>query len=43
MIISFWNVNSVSARIENIKEYLKTFSLDIVIIQQIKTHNETYP
>ena len=28
MIISSWNVNSVRARIENIKEYIKKFSIN---------------
>ena len=43
MIISSWNVNSVRARLENIKEYLKKFSPDIVLIQEIKTEDRTYP
>ena len=43
MIISSWNVNSVRARIVNIKEYIKKFSPDIIMIQEIKTPNETYP
>ena len=43
MIISSWNVNSVRARIENIKEYIKKFSPDIIMMQEIKTPNETYP
>ena len=43
MIISSWNVNSVRARIENIKDYIKKFSPDIIMIQEIKTPNETYP
>ena len=43
MIISSWNVNSVRARIENIKEYLKKFSPQILMMQEIKTPNETYP
>ena len=43
MIVSSWNVNSVRARIENIKEYIKKFSPDIIMIQEIKTPNETYP
>ena len=43
MIISSWNVNSVRARIVNIKEYLKKFSPDILMMQEIKTPNETYP
>ena len=43
MIISSWNVNSVRARIENIKEYLNKFSPQILMMQEIKTPNETYP
>ena len=43
MLISSWNVNSVRARIENIKEYIKKFSPDIIMIQEIKTPNDTYP
>ena len=43
MIISSWNVNSVRARIENIKEYIKKFSPDILMMQEIKTPDETYP
>ena len=43
MIITSWNVNSVRARIENIKEYLKKFSPDVVMMQEIKTQDETFP
>ncbi len=43
MIISSWNVNSIRARIENIKEYLKKFSPDIVLVQEIKTEDKTFP
>ncbi len=43
MIISSWNVNSVRARIKNIKEYLNKFSPDIMLMQEIKTPDETYP
>tara|TARA_B100001079_G_scaffold265470_1_gene271267 strand:- start:43 stop:819 length:777 start_codon:yes stop_codon:yes gene_type:complete len=43
MIISSWNVNSVRARIKNIKEYLNKFSPDILLMQEIKTQNENYP
>ena len=43
MIISSWNVNSVRARIENIKEYIKKFSPDIIMIQEIKTPNVDLP
>ena len=43
MLISSWNVNSVRARILNIKEYLKKFSPDILMIQEIKTEDKNYP
>jgi len=43
MIITSWNVNSVRARIDNIKEYLKKFSPDIMMMQEIKTQDETFP
>ena len=42
MILSSWNVNSVRARVENIKEYLKKFSPDVVLMQEIKTQDETF-
>ena len=37
MIISSWNVNSVRARIENIKSYLLKYKPDVVMMQEIKT------
>ena len=43
MLISSWNVNSVRARILNITEYLKKFSPDILMIQEIKTEDKNYP
>ena len=43
MIISSWNVNSVRARIESISNYLKKFSPDIVMIQEIKTEDQNFP
>ena len=43
MLISSWNVNSVRARIENIKEYIKKFSPDIIMMQEIKTENANFP
>ena len=42
MLISSWNVNSVRARILNITEYLKKFSPDILMIQEIKTEDKNY-
>ena len=43
MIISSWNVNSVRARIENIKDYINKFSPDILLLQEIKTENINFP
>jgi len=43
MIITSWNVNSVRARFENIKEYLQKFSPEIVMMQEIKTEDPTFP
>jgi len=43
MIIATWNVNSIRARIENIKKYLKFNSPDIVLFQEIKTEEKSYP
>jgi exodeoxyribonuclease III len=43
MIITSWNVNSVRARLDNIKDYLNKFSPDIVMMQEIKTQDETFP
>ncbi len=43
MKIISWNVNSVRARIENIKSYIKDSSPDILLLQEIKTQNENFP
>ena len=43
MKISSWNVNSVRARIENIKDYLKKFSPNILLMQEIKTEEKNFP
>jgi exodeoxyribonuclease-3 len=43
MIISSWNVNSVRARIENIKNYLLKYKPDIVMMQEIKTEDINFP
>ena len=43
MKIISWNVNSVRARIENIKNYIKDSSPDILLLQEIKTQNENFP
>jgi len=43
MKIVTWNVNSIRARIDNIKEYLKFSSPDIAMLQEIKTEERSYP
>ena len=43
MIISSWNVNSVRARIENIKSYLLKYKPDVVMMQEIKTEDANFP
>jgi exodeoxyribonuclease III len=43
MKIISWNVNSVRARIENIKNYIKDASPDVLLLQEIKTQNENFP
>ena len=43
MIIASWNVNSVRARIENIKKYLLKYKPDILMMQEIKTEEINFP
>tara|TARA_Y100001970_G_C14229933_1_gene857952 strand:+ start:1820 stop:2596 length:777 start_codon:yes stop_codon:yes gene_type:complete len=43
MKISSWNVNSVRARINNILEYLKKDSPDVLLLQEIKTEDKNFP
>ena len=43
MKISCWNVNSVRARVENIKSYLLKYKPDVVMMQEIKTEDPTFP
>ena len=43
MIISSWNVNSVRARIENIKSYLLKYKPYILMMQEIKTEDINFP
>ena len=43
MIISSWNVNSVRARIENIKSYLLKYKPDILMMQEIKCEDVNFP
>jgi exodeoxyribonuclease-3 len=43
MKIISWNVNSVRARIDNILSYIKDSKPDILLLQEIKTQNKTFP
>ena len=43
MKIVTWNVNSIRARIDNIKKYLNSSSPDIALFQEIKTEEHSYP
>ena len=43
MIISSWNVNSVRARIDNIKSYLLKYKPDVLMMQEIKTEDVNFP
>ena len=43
MIISSWNVNSVRARIENVKSYLLKYKPEILMMQEIKTEDISFP
>ena len=43
MLISSWNVNSVRARIEIIKIYLRKYKPDILMMQEIKTEDINFP
>ena len=41
--VSSWNVNSVKVRLPLLTEYLKEFSPDIMLLQEIKTETENFP
>ena len=43
MKIVSWNVNSVRARIQNILDYIKQSTPDILMLQEIKTENKNFP
>ena len=43
MKVISWNVNSVRARINNIIDYIKNDSPDILLLQEIKTQDESFP
>ena len=43
MKIISWNVNSVRARIDSIKNYINETTPDVLLLQEIKTQNENFP
>ena len=43
MLIASWNVNSVRARINNIKSYLLKYKPDTLMMQEIKTEDVNFP
>lgn len=43
MKIATWNVNSIRARIDNVKKYLKLSSPDILLLQEIKAQDKDFP
>jgi len=43
MKIATWNVNSVKARLPNVLEWLQSAAPDVVLLQEIKTVDDTFP
>ncbi len=43
MKIATWNVNSVKARLDTVRAWLKVADPDVACFQEIKTQNETFP
>ena len=43
MKIVSWNVNSINARIEQVKRFIKQDNSDIYLIQELKCINELFP
>jgi exodeoxyribonuclease III len=43
MIIASWNVNSLTVRLEHLKNWLKTCSPDVVCLQETKLVDEKFP
>ena len=43
MKIATWNVNSIKARLPRVLEWLLEFDPDIVLLQELKTVEETFP
>ncbi len=41
--IATWNVNSIRARLARVSEWLAEAAPDVVLLQEIKTVEETFP
>lgn len=41
--VTTWNVNSIKTRLPQVIEYLKKYSPDIVLLQEIKTETDGFP
>jgi len=41
--IATWNVNSIKARLQNVLAWLKSFSPDVVLFQEIKCVDDAFP
>jgi len=42
-LIATWNVNSIKARLPRVLEWLGEFQPDVVLLQELKTVDETFP
>jgi len=43
MRIASWNVNSVKARLDHIKDWIADDNADVVLLQEIKSQDENFP
>jgi exodeoxyribonuclease-3 len=43
MIIASWNVNSITARLPNVLEWLKAHEPDVLLLQELKTTEDNFP
>ena len=43
MKIASWNVNSVRARLDNVKQYINKNEPDILLLQEIKVQDQDFP
>lgn len=43
MRIATWNVNSVKARLPHVEDWLRTFSPDVLLLQELKCEEQAFP